>query len=109
MKRVDDFRLKFGKHELVPIMIGGMGVDISTAELSLEAARLGDQFERGVLHFGGFLAVGANVVLQLHQHGHSVEGEAFGQDHLHRPQAPFEHVHLRSPEACVRLLGGRQG
>ncbi|PTD95331.1 nitronate monooxygenase [Pseudothauera lacus] len=41
MKRVDDFRLRFGKQELVPIMIGGMGVDISTAELSLEAARLG--------------------------------------------------------------------
>jgi nitronate monooxygenase len=41
MKRVDDFRLKFGKQELVPIMIGGMGVDISTAELALEAARLG--------------------------------------------------------------------
>jgi len=41
MKRVDDFRLKLGKHELVPIMIGGMGVDISTAELALEAARLG--------------------------------------------------------------------
>jgi len=41
MKRVDDFRLRFGKHELVPIMIGGMGVDISTADLALEAARLG--------------------------------------------------------------------
>ena len=41
MKRVDDYRLQFGKHELVPIMVGGMGVDISTAELSLEAARLG--------------------------------------------------------------------
>lgn len=41
MKRVDDFRLKFGKQELVPIIIGGMGVDISTAELALEAARLG--------------------------------------------------------------------
>ena len=41
MKRVDDFRLKFGKKEYVPIMIGGMGVDISTAELALEAARLG--------------------------------------------------------------------
>jgi nitronate monooxygenase len=40
-KKVDDFRLKFGKHELVPIMIGGMGVDISTADLALEAARLG--------------------------------------------------------------------
>ena len=41
MKRVDDFRLKFGNREFVPIMIGGMGVDISTAELALEAARLG--------------------------------------------------------------------
>ena len=41
MKRVDDFRLRLGKQELVPIVVGGMGVDISTAELSLEAARLG--------------------------------------------------------------------
>ncbi len=41
MKCVDDFRLQFGKHELVPIMVGGMGVDISTAKLALEIARLG--------------------------------------------------------------------
>ena len=41
MKCVDDFRLKFGNTELVPIVIGGMGVDISSAELALEAARLG--------------------------------------------------------------------
>ena len=41
MKRVDDFRLRLGKHELVPIMIGGMGVDISSVDLALEAARLG--------------------------------------------------------------------
>ncbi len=41
MKRIDDFRLRLGKKELVPIMTGGMGVDISTAELSLVAARLG--------------------------------------------------------------------
>jgi len=41
MKHVDDFRLRFGRKELVPIIIGGMGVDISTAELALEAARLG--------------------------------------------------------------------
>jgi NAD(P)H-dependent flavin oxidoreductase YrpB (nitropropane dioxygenase family) len=38
---LDDFRLRLGKHELVPIMIGGMGVDISSADLALEAARLG--------------------------------------------------------------------
>jgi len=41
MKCVDDFRLKFGSKEYVPIMIGGMGVDISTSDLSLVAARLG--------------------------------------------------------------------
>jgi len=41
MKCVDDFRLRLGDQELVPIMIGGMGVDISTVELALEAARLG--------------------------------------------------------------------
>jgi len=41
MKRVDDFRLRLGKKELVPIVIGAMGVDISIAELALTAARLG--------------------------------------------------------------------
>jgi nitronate monooxygenase len=46
MKRVDDFRLTFKDLEgndkkYVPIMIGGMGVDISTADLALEACRLG--------------------------------------------------------------------
>jgi len=41
MKKVDDYRFRLGKQELVPIMTGGMGVDISTAELALVAARLG--------------------------------------------------------------------
>ena len=41
MKRLNDFRMNMGRDELVPIMIGGMGVDISSADLALEAARLG--------------------------------------------------------------------
>lgn len=41
MKCVNDFRLQLGRHELVPIIVGGMGVDISAASLALEAARLG--------------------------------------------------------------------
>jgi nitronate monooxygenase len=42
MKRqLDDYRLRMGTHELVPIMIGGMGVDISSSDLALVAARLG--------------------------------------------------------------------
>ncbi len=41
--KVDNYRLQFAgdNREFVPIMIGGMGVDISTTELALEAARLG--------------------------------------------------------------------
>jgi nitronate monooxygenase len=41
MRCVNDFRLRLGKHEFVPIVCGGMGVDISTADLALEVARLG--------------------------------------------------------------------
>jgi len=41
MRCVNDFRLHFGKQELIPIVCGGMGVDISTAGLALEIARLG--------------------------------------------------------------------
>ncbi|MBS3934781.1 MAG: nitronate monooxygenase [Sulfuritalea sp.] len=41
MECVDDFRLRLGRQELVPIVIGGMGVDISTSDLALVAARLG--------------------------------------------------------------------
>lgn len=41
MKRLDDFRLNLAGVDLVPLVIGGMGVDISTTDLALEAARLG--------------------------------------------------------------------
>ncbi len=41
MTIVDDFRLTLGGKQYVPIVIGGMGVDISTADLALEASRLG--------------------------------------------------------------------
>ncbi|MEI7825170.1 MAG: nitronate monooxygenase [Chlorobiaceae bacterium] len=38
---VDNFRLQIGGKEYVPIIIGGMGVNISTTELALSAAKLG--------------------------------------------------------------------
>ena len=40
-KAADDYRLRLSGREFVPIMIGGMGVDISTRELALVASRLG--------------------------------------------------------------------
>ncbi len=39
--RVDNYRFHLGQFDLVPIVVGGMGVDISTSELALAAARLG--------------------------------------------------------------------
>ena len=41
MRRLEEFRMRLGHHDLAPIMIGGMGVDISSSDLALEAARLG--------------------------------------------------------------------
>jgi nitronate monooxygenase len=39
--QVDNYRFRLGQFDLVPIVIGGMGVDISTTELALAAVRLG--------------------------------------------------------------------
>jgi nitronate monooxygenase len=39
--KVDNFRLKLGEKEYVPIVVGGMGVNISTTELALAAEKLG--------------------------------------------------------------------
>lgn len=41
VKTPRDYRLKLGDSEFAPLMIGGMGVDISTSEMVLEAVRLG--------------------------------------------------------------------
>jgi nitronate monooxygenase len=41
MKKLDDYRLQFNGRDYLPIIIGGMGVDISATGLALVAARLG--------------------------------------------------------------------
>jgi nitronate monooxygenase len=41
MAILNDFRLRLGDDEYLPIVVGGMGVDISTSDLALEACRLG--------------------------------------------------------------------
>ena len=39
MAILNDFRFRLGDDECLPIVVGGMGVDISTSELALEACR----------------------------------------------------------------------
>ncbi len=41
MEKLDNYRLKLGSNLYVPIMLGGMGVNISNSNLALEIARLG--------------------------------------------------------------------
>lgn len=50
MKKLDDFRLRLGQQEYIPIIIGGMGVDISTVSLAQAIARLG-----GIAHISDAL------------------------------------------------------
>ena len=50
MKKLDDYRLLIKTKEYIPIMIGGMGVDISTPAMALEGARLG-----GIAHLSDAL------------------------------------------------------
>ncbi|MBU2513366.1 nitronate monooxygenase [bacterium] len=50
MTRLDDFRLNLGGKEYIPIMLGGMGVDISTPDFALAGARLG-----GIAHLSDAL------------------------------------------------------
>ena len=52
MPIVDDFRLQLGGSQFVPIMVGGMGVDISNAELALSVCRLG-----GIAHISDAMSL----------------------------------------------------
>jgi len=50
-KTLSDYRLKLGKDEYLPLMQGGMGVDISSSALALSVARMG-----GIGHISDALA-----------------------------------------------------
>ncbi|HEX2950346.1 MAG TPA: nitronate monooxygenase [Armatimonadota bacterium] len=62
MTRINDFTLTLGQHEYVPIMLGGMGVDISVPELVLAVARL-----NGIAHLSDAM-LPAVVDRQFHTH-----------------------------------------
>lgn len=51
MNKVANYRLQLGDSQYSPIMIGGMGVDVSTSEMVLEAVRLG-----GIAHLSDAMA-----------------------------------------------------
>ncbi len=51
MSKVDDFRLRLGDKEYIPIMQGGMGVDISSSELALAVCK-----EGGIGHISDAMA-----------------------------------------------------
>ena len=53
MAKVTDYRLRLGNTHYLPVIIGGMGVDISTSELVLEAVKLG-----GVAHLSDAIVPG---------------------------------------------------
>ncbi|VFM96131.1 MAG: NAD(P)H-dependent flavin oxidoreductase YrpB, nitropropane dioxygenase family [Candidatus Kentron sp. G] len=70
MKKVDDFRFRLGRNEYVPIVLGGMGVDISTPKLAQAVALLG-----GIGHISDAM---------IHPVVDKRFGTSFVKDKLHR-------------------------
>jgi nitronate monooxygenase len=98
IRKVDDFRLKLGKQEYVPIMQGGMGVDISTKELALEVARLG-----GIGHISDAMATyvsdrkfntkfQSSKQKEFKAHANSLDKSAVKWDHERVYKGTYNHV-----------------
>ncbi|MBO9542618.1 nitronate monooxygenase [bacterium] len=100
MSKLDDFRLMLGSKEYVPLVIGGMGVDISSAELALEAARLG-----GIGHISD--ALSASVSDRRFKTAFLREKAERYRDHRemeHKRDVAFDLEEVR--KATLRHVGG---
>ena len=99
MAKLNDYRLKLGKDEYAPIMLGGMGMDISTTDMVLAAVKLG-----GIAHLSDALAT---FVSDKHF------GTTYTKDRLHRfkdsvdkadkSHETFPEEDIRNPEDGVRV------
>jgi len=98
MDRLDNYRFRLGDREYIPIMIGGMGVDISTSEMALEGARLG-----GIAHLSDALIY---TVSDRH-FGSNFAKERFSKykPFAHQENKSFAQFDLKSvKEATQRLV-----
>jgi nitronate monooxygenase len=99
MDMVDNYRFKLGSNEFVPIMVGGMGVNISTAELALEACRLG-----GIGHISDAMnPFVADKKFQTHFTKDKSSRHRDSRDSLDKTTVKFDLVELkRAQEQIVR-------
>lgn len=65
--RLNDFVFKLGKQEFSPLVVGGMGVDVSTPELVLSVAKLG-----GIAHLSDAMI---QAVVDRHLNTHFVQAK----------------------------------
>ena len=91
---VDNYRLCLGASEYVPIVVGGMGVDISTKELALEACRLG-----GVGHISDAMSLRVSD-RKLGSHYTPAKAERFieAKDLLDKSEVKFDLNELRQSQ-----------
>ncbi|MFP5501745.1 MAG: nitronate monooxygenase, partial [Candidatus Sericytochromatia bacterium] len=107
MARLNDFRLVLGGKPYVPIMVGGMGVDISTGELAIEIARLG-----GI----GHLSDAMTMTVTDRRYGTRHQTEKARRHLAHRESADKRDVHfdleaLREATwmHVARVMGAKRG
>lgn len=104
---VDNFRLVLGGNEYVPIMIGGMGVDISTAELALEAARLG-----GIGHISDAMSLHvSDKLLQTRFSTKKAKQHPDSRDSLDKSAVKFDldDLYLAQRRVVEAAMGRKQG
>ena len=107
---LDNYRLRLGGSDYVPIMIGGMGVDISTADLALEAARLG-----GIGHISDAMALQvADKSLRTHYTKAKTRANSASKSDMDKSAVKFDlhdlyQAQLRTTEAVMNRKRGSGG
>lgn len=97
MDKLDDYRLRLGGRDYVPIMVGGMGVDISTGDLALAAARLG-----GIGHISD--AMLPTVADRLHRTGFVARKLKRYKANVESTDKSSVHFDLEDLASATRLL-----
>jgi nitronate monooxygenase len=80
---ISEFRFTLGEHELVPIVIGAMGFDVSTPAMALEGARLG-----GISHISD-----SNVFLNTDKH--------YGTKYVKMQYAKYGHLRNQPDKTTI--------
>lgn len=109
MTKPKDFRIKLGSTEYLPLMIGGMGVDVSTSQMVLEAVKLGC-----IAHLSDAMVpavcdknFGTHFVRNKTENYHRLQSKNFEPDRI--PQYDLHEYGLAQEQYVAETVAKKQG